>query len=60
MYVCMYVMYVCTYVCVYVYMYVYVIFKNQAGVLYPDLKQEAIAECFTSDKAHTASFLDVF
>ena len=34
-----------------VYVYVYVIFKNRAGVLYRDLKYEAIAECFRPDKA---------
>ena len=38
----------------------YVIFKNRAGVLYRDLKHEAIAECFRPDKARTASFLNVF
>ena len=37
-------------------LYFYVIFKNQAGVLYWNLKHEAIAECFRSDKAPTASF----
>ena len=36
------------------------IFRNQAGVLYRDLKHEAVAECFRSDKARTVSFLDVF
>ena len=38
----------------------YLIFKNQAGVLYLDLKHEAIAQCFRSYKAQAASFLDVF
>ena len=40
-------------------LYNVVIFKNRAGVLYRDLKHEAIAECFTSDKARTRSFLNV-
>ena len=35
-------------------------FNSQAGVLYLDLKHEAIAECFRFDKARTASFLGVF
>ena len=39
--------------------YIYVIFKNRTGVLYQDLKHEAIAECFRPDKAQTASFLNV-
>ena len=34
----------------------YVMFKKRAGVLHRDLKQEAIAECFRSDKALTAIF----
>ena len=38
----------------------YVIFKNRVGVLYRDLKHEAIAECFRRDQARTASFLNVF
>ena len=46
-------MYMC--VCI----YIYVIFKSRAGVLYPDLKHETIAECFRPDKARTASFLNV-
>ena len=46
-------MHVCMYACI------YVIFKNRAGVLYQDLKHEAIAECFTPDKARTAGFLNV-
>ena len=33
-------------------------FKNRAGVLYRDLKHEAIAECFRSDKARTARFFN--
>ena len=37
-------------------MYIYVIFKNQTGVLYQDLKHRAIAECPRPDKAYTASF----
>ena len=38
---------------------IYVIFKNQAGVLYRDLKHEAIAECFRPDKVRIARFLNV-
>ena len=34
-------------------------FKIRAGVLYRDLKHEAITECFRPDKARTASFLNV-
>ena len=34
----------------------YIMFKKQARVLYLDLKHEAEAECFGSDKARTASF----
>ena len=37
-----------------------VIFKNRSGVLYRDLKQEAIAEYFRPEKVRTASFLNVF
>ena len=37
----------------------YVIFKNRAGLLYRDLKHEAIAECFRPNKAPTAIFLNV-
>ena len=36
-----------------------VIFKNRAGVLYRNLKHEAIAECFRSEKAPIESFLNV-
>ena len=38
----------------------HVIFKNRAGVLYRDLKLEAIAEYFRPDKARTASFFKCF
>ena len=33
-------------------------FKKRPGVLYRDLKHEAIAEGFRADKAYTASFLN--
>ena len=36
----------------------YAMFKKRAGVLYRDLKHNAIAECFRSDKARTASFFN--
>ena len=39
---------------------VFVIFKNRTRVLYRNLKHGVIAECFRSDKARTARFLDVF
>ena len=39
---------------------IYVIFKSRAGALYRDIKHEAVAECFKSDKACTASIIDVF
>ena len=41
------------------YVCMHVIFKNRARVLYWDLKQEAIAECFRPDKACTESLLNV-
>ena len=44
------------FVCVCVCVCVCVIFKDRTGVLYQDLKHEAIAECFKSDKARTAIF----
>ena len=48
-------MYIYIYIYIYIHMYIYVhvIFKNRAGVLYRDLKHEAIAECCRSDKART-------
>ena len=59
--------YVSTYLCIYVsmyvygyiYIYIYIYIHIYVGVLYRDLKHEAIAECFRLDKARTASFLNV-
>ena len=56
-YMCVYVhIYIYIYIYVHIYIYIYVIFKNETGVLYRDLKHEAIAECFKSDKERTVSF----
>ena len=49
------------YIYIYIYIYMpcyvyYVMFKKRAAVLLSDIKHEAEAECFGSDKARTASF----